>query len=445
MSAPICSISCWSTRTTSTRRRVVRRPWCSSLRTPRSIRKCGSYLPTSSTCGFLRTTIRTSWLARSCGRCGRRRAPSPSRSHERLDQERRHRNVNVARQRVNDVVLAEIHDRQQDGDAPEEQPDAQWAVSIPGVDRGEGGKRSVERWERCKPVRIEAVVDPRHEILAAPKLLHGAVDDLHNVVRLLPPRRCARPEEVGHERKEAHQQQRRYEMAIVAAVVQPEHKAHEDGQRKVHEVEKHRNEVLRADDGRLIERLLQGQRPQGARKERALQAREVVTRKPGLRRKATHGLVSEEQQEKRAPVGHECETAPKRDCDDQQREHHPLRLDRDAAPQHHAEDGREVKKAADQECAWLTHSPPRQPVLTTATAAISTVTESGNAFAPSAARVCLPASPSTSTISSEAPFKTFGWSPNPSAESTKPITWLTVKTLSSPAAASIWARSLSAH
>src|SRR5206468_2430390 len=105
---------------------------------------------------------------------------------------------------------------------------------------------------------------------------------------------------------------------------------------------------------------------------------------------------------------------PQRRGDHQQRQRHPLRLDLDAPPEHDPEDQGQVDQGPDQEEAVASPRPDSSAeslqLLTTTTAAISTVTPRGSAFVPTAARVCLPASPSTSTRRSEAALITVGWS-----------------------------------
>src|SRR2546428_330792 len=68
---------------------------------------------------------------------------------------------------------------------------------------------------------------------------------------------------------------------------------------------------------------------------------------------------------------------------------------------------------------------------TSSTISISTGMPIGSSAMPTAERACLPiASPKTSTIRSEKPLITFGWSPKPSAEFTMPRTFTTRLTLS---------------
>src|SRR5215469_182738 len=55
----------------------------------------------------------------------------------------------------------------------------------------------------------------------------------------------------------------------------------------------------------------------------------------------------------------------------------------------------------------------------------STALLKGSPAIPTAERACFPASPNTSTIKSENPFITFGWSPKSSAELTIPKTFTT--------------------
>src|SRR5262249_22982182 len=73
---------------------------------------------------------------------------------------------------------------------------------------------------------------------------------------------------------------------------------------------------------------------------------------------------------------------------------------------------------------------------------ISTGIPIGSSAMPTADRACLPmASPKTSTIRSEKPLMTLGWSPNPSAELTMPSTFTTRFTRSRlPSAARVVAR-----
>src|SRR3546814_1134870 len=59
------------------------------------------------------------------------------------------------------------------------------------------------------------------------------------------------------------------------------------------------------------------------------------------------------------------------------------------------------------------------------TASTSTATPAGRPAAETAARECLPLSPNTSTMRSEAPFTTFGWSVKSPVELTKPVSFTT--------------------
>jgi hypothetical protein len=114
----------------------------------------------------------------------------------------------------------------------------------------------------------------------------------------------------------------------------------------VHEVKEHRDQVLPADHSRVVEGVLQHQGWKGASENEALEARQVVRRETGLGREPAHGLITEEQDQEGKPVHDEAASTAERDGDKEQREHHPLGLDRDAAPQHHAEDEDKVRGAA---------------------------------------------------------------------------------------------------
>src|SRR6516162_5958688 len=71
----------------------------------------------------------------------------------------------------------------------------------------------------------------------------------------------------------------------------------------------------------------------------------------------------------------------------------------------------------------------------------STAASAGRAATPTVDRACLPLSPNTWTIRSDAPFMTFGPSPKPAAELMKPPSRITRTTLSrSPMAALTCAR-----
>src|SRR6202521_3103602 len=114
-----------------------------------------------STCESHPTTTLTSSPARSCGRCGRRnggpgpRAPAdPSFDHDRVQ-----RAENETRERVHDVVLAEIDDGQQHADRPDDQSDGKGAIPAPRVYRGQRGERRVKRWKRGKLVWIQVRVE----------------------------------------------------------------------------------------------------------------------------------------------------------------------------------------------------------------------------------------------------------------------------------------------
>ena len=54
-------------------------------------------------------------------------------------------------------------------------------------------------------------------------------------------------------------------------------------------------------------------------------------------------------------------------------------------------------------------------------ASTSTETPNGKLFVLTAALVCIPASPNTDAIRSDAPFNTLGWSINSSVELTNPV------------------------
>src|ERR1700694_523116 len=125
-----------------------------------------------STCESHPTTTLTSSPARSCGRCGRRsggaapRAPAgasfdPGRGQRRGNgtHERGHREVNETRERVHDVVLAEIDDGQQHADRPDDQSDGKGAIPAPRVYRGQRGERRVKRWKRGELVWIQVRVE----------------------------------------------------------------------------------------------------------------------------------------------------------------------------------------------------------------------------------------------------------------------------------------------
>src|SRR5205823_12699426 len=105
-----------------------------------------------------------------------------------------------------------------------------------------------------------------------------------------------------------------------------------------------------------IEGVLHGQSRQRAGEYRPLQTREVMRRKAGLGREAPHRLVSEKEQQKGKPVGEKGAAPTHGDSDQQKREHHPFRLDRDAPPEHHPEQDREINERADQQRAGSAHS-----------------------------------------------------------------------------------------
>jgi len=95
--------------------------------------------------------------------------------------------------------------------------------------------------------------------------------------------------------------------------------------------------------------LLQEERGQRAPEEQPLDPGKVVRREPGLGREAAHRLVREKEHQERRPVLDELAAPAHGERDQEQCQHHPLRLDRDAARQHHAEDHHQVEDAADQE------------------------------------------------------------------------------------------------
>src|SRR5262249_51348373 len=75
----------------------------------------------------------------------------------------------------------------------------------------------------------------------------------------------------------------------------------------------------------------------------------------------------------------------------------------------------------------------------------STGASSGNSATPTADRACAPASPNTSTNSSDAPLITPGWPVNPGADATKPTTLTTRVIESIPTSASTAANAFRAH
>jgi len=77
----------------------------------------------------------------------------------------------------------------------------------------------------------------------------------------------------------------------VVPAANPKDEADHDRQRKVHEVEEHRHDVLGADDVGLVELVLQGDGWQRPHEQRALEAGEVVRREACLSRVPAHGLV----------------------------------------------------------------------------------------------------------------------------------------------------------
>ena len=119
---------------------------------------------------------------------------------------------------------------------------------------------------------------------------------------------------------------------------QPEDESDQDRQREVHEIEEHRDHVLRAYGFDVIEGMLQRQGGQGSREDGLLETRQVVWREAGLRGESPHRLVGEEKEHERSPVRDEGQSASHRDRDHEQRQHHPLGLNRDATPEHHADD-----------------------------------------------------------------------------------------------------------
>src|SRR5712691_6982285 len=112
-----------------------------------------------------RTTTPTSWLARSCGRSGRRRGPPPAHG---LDYERGHGYVKQPVEYIDDVVLAEIDDAQRDGKGPRDESHGKPSISAPCVESGQRGERSVKRWEGGELVRVEVRVKRRHPVVRAP-------------------------------------------------------------------------------------------------------------------------------------------------------------------------------------------------------------------------------------------------------------------------------------
>ncbi len=178
--------------------------------------------------------------------------------------------------------------------------------------------------------------------------MHGYLSAGHAGLELVPGRR-RRPEQVRDEGEHGHQKKGSDETPVMVPAANPKDEADDDRQRKVHEVEEHRHDVLGADDVGLVERVLQGDGWQRPGEQRALEAGEVVRRKARLSRITAHGLVSEEEEQEWSPVDDKRPAPTQRDCDHKQCEHDPLGLDRDPPPQHDSEDQRQVDDAADND------------------------------------------------------------------------------------------------
>ena len=153
----------------------------------------------------------------------------------------------------------------------------------------------MQRRECGIAVWVQVGVDRRGVVADAPPG-DGLVGDLVHLLRKLEPGRRAGEEKVSQEGQKRHQQQGRDEPPVMLAAAQPESKPHCDRQHEVHEVEKHRNDVLHSDNPGVIEVVLQHQRWNRARKDPALQSRKVMGLEVGFRREPSHRLVGEEQQ-----------------------------------------------------------------------------------------------------------------------------------------------------
>jgi len=129
----------------------------------------------------------------------------------------------------------------------------------------------------------------------------------------------------------------------VRSVVHPEDEADDDREREVEEVKDHPGPVPDRDPGGIVEPVLKRYRRQRAGENGPLQTRDVVDREARLSGEPSHDLVAEEEDQEGQPVGQEGTAAAKRDGDQQQRQDHPLGLDRDAPPEHDAEDQPEVE------------------------------------------------------------------------------------------------------
>jgi len=190
------------------------------------------------------------------------------------------------------------------------------------------------------------VVEHGRDVVVEAQLDHRLVLDLVDLARELQPRRCAREEQVRHERQQRQQEQCRGIAPVQLAAPQPEQKPRRDRQHEVHEVEVRGGHVEPADPSGIVECRLQHQRRHVAAEQRAFERREVVRREARLGGEAAHDLVGEEQEKEREKVEDELPAAPERDRDHQQRQRDPLRLDLDAAPEHDAEYEAEVEQAA---------------------------------------------------------------------------------------------------
>src|SRR5438552_18008832 len=138
----------------------------------------------ASTCASPRTTIRRSWPDTLCGRSVRCKSRQPrAPSDESFDENRRDRDVEKAIDRVDHVVLAEIHDRQEHRRRPGEESDGEHTHPVPCVDGSQRRERGVERWECRELVWIQVRVERRNEVIRFPELVHRLVEDLVHDLR----------------------------------------------------------------------------------------------------------------------------------------------------------------------------------------------------------------------------------------------------------------------
>src|SRR5438309_11990791 len=112
----------------------------------------------------------TSSRAASCGRSGRRKAP-PAPPDETLDQDRRRPDVKKSVERVDHVVLAQVHDRQQHGRGPEDESARERAIAAPRVHGSQRGGRGVKRGKGGELIWVRVRGEGGHGAVRAPEFV----------------------------------------------------------------------------------------------------------------------------------------------------------------------------------------------------------------------------------------------------------------------------------